>query len=204
MKFLIPIAGLLLGLIMSSCSPRVATSRPTQADLSKYRTFAYLPNADVQMERAEDAERVNSYIIDNVNTEMKNQGYRIDRDNPDLLVLISTRTATETRAERDPVYANTTYATYPYATYGRRTVSPYYNNYYYNGFYDYSGVVGYDTDYYKVKVGTLVITLIDRKTGNTVWRGRTSDAVTAATTVDEMISLVDNIFEAYPLSKSAR
>lgn len=204
MKFFIPLAILMVGLILSSCSPRVVTSRPTDVDLSKYETFAYLPNADVEMNDQADKDKVNGFIIDNVNTEMKKQGYTLDRDNPDLLVMISTRTESETRVDKDPVYANYSYAIYPYSAYGRTTVSPYYNNFYYNGFYNYNRVVGYDTDYYKVKIGTLVIMLIDRKTGETVWRGTTSDAVTELTTVEEMISLVDNIFDEYPLEMPTR
>lgn len=202
MKFFIPFVSLMVGLILSSCSPRVTTSRPTDVDLSKYETFAYLPNADVEINNQADKDKVNVFIIDNVNAEMKKQGYTLDRDNPDLLVLISTRTETETRIEKDPIYANYSYATYPYGAYARRTVSPYYNNYYYYDFYNYNRVVGYDTNYYEVEVGTLVIMLIDQETGKTVWRGMTSDAVTQLTTVDEMISLVDNVFDEYPLERT--
>ncbi len=194
-----PLLSLLLLFFLSSCSPRVTTSRPTQADLSRYSSFAYLPNADVQMARETDNEKVNAGVVSEINRKMKQQGYTLDRDNPDLLVLASVRTETEVRTDTDPVYA-----AYPYANSGVRTVSPYYGNYYYNGYYDYNNFVGYDTDYYKIKEGVLVISLIDRETGQTVWRGMTSDALNNQSTSAKAMDLVSNIFKEYPLEMKSR
>ena len=194
MKFF-PIASLFLLLaVLSGCSPRVTTARPTSADLSKYTTFAYLPNADVEMRNDVDPEEVNQRIIETVNTQMQQEGYQIDRANPDLLVLISVKRDRETETETQAVYA-----TYPYGTSGVSNVSPYYNNYYYNDFYNYGSVVGYDTDTYNYTEGTLIISLVDRESRNTVWKGMTSEAVYSGSTTDEIVQLVDDIFDAYPI-----
>ncbi len=191
---------LLAGLFSIACSPRVTTTQPTDADLSKYRTFAYLPNADVSLPNAEmDQEQVNSQIVQTVNNQMERKGYTLNRDNPDLLVLISVKREQETAVETDPVYA-----TYPYATYGVNTVSPYYNNYYYNDFYNYGSVVGYDTDTYNYTEGTLIISLVDRQSRNTVWKGMTSESIYRGNTTEEIVKLVDDIFDEYPVKGRAK
>ncbi len=200
MRLLLPITLFLLSFLLYSCGPQVVTAQPTEADLSKYQTFAYLPNTDVDMNNANmNNEEVNTRIIETVNQQMKMQGYRLDRSQPDLLVLISVKTDTEVEVERDPVYA-----TYPYGNYGVNTVSPYYNDYYYNDFYSYGDVVGYDTDTYQYQEGTLIISLVDRKSRNTVWKGMTSEAIYSGSTTDEVVTLVDDIFDEYPVKRRAR
>ncbi len=189
-----------MSVFLVSCGPQVTTAQPTDTDLSQYKTFAYLPNADIQMtDENMDQEAVNNRVIETVNLQMEKHGYQMNRDNPDLLVLISVKTDQETGTESEPVYA-----TYPYGTSGINTVSPYYNNYYYNGFYNYGTVVGYDTDTYNYTEGTLLISLIDRANKNTVWKGMTSDAIYNGSTTDEIVKLVDDIFKEYPVRNRAR
>ncbi|PPK88908.1 uncharacterized protein DUF4136 [Neolewinella xylanilytica] len=200
MKILTTITLFVFALFVVSCGPQVTTAQPTNADLSKYRTFAYLPNADIEMQDSNlDQEQVNQRIIETVNTQMQQEGYQMDRDNPDLLVLISVKRNQEVETTTDPVYA-----TYPYGTYGVNTVSPYYNNYYYNDFYNYGSVVGYDTDTYNYTEGTLIISLVDRESRNTVWKGMTSEAIYSGSTTEEIAQLVDDIFDEYPIEGRAR
>lgn len=185
---------LLLLMLVVSCSPRVTTVNPESTDLSNYESFAYLPNADVEMSNtAMDQEDVNQRIVETTKAQLERRGFTIDRDQPDMLMLISVAKDQEVATDTDPVYA-----TYPYNSYGVRTVSPYYNNYYYNDFYNYGGVVGYDTDTYQYTEGTLVINLIDRETKNTVWKGITSDAIYSGSTTEEIVDLVDQIFDEFP------
>lgn len=166
-------------------------------DLSKYSTYAYLPNADVEMEgMSMDKDQVNQQIINSLNEEMMDQGYRLDRDNPDLLVLLSVKKDSETAVDVDAEYA-----TYPYSTYGVSTVSPYYGNYYYNDFYGYSNLVGYDVDTYQYKEGSLVVSLVDRKTKNVVWKAATEDDIYQSDTTEEIAELVDHAFDEYPVTK---
>jgi hypothetical protein len=181
-------------MILTACSPRVTTVNPAGTDLSNYRTYAYLPNADVEMQDTQmDADEVNQRIVETTKMHMDRQGFRLDRDNPDLLLLISVARDQETAVDTDPVYA-----TYPYSTYGVNTVSPYYGSYYYNDFYGYNDVVGYDTDTYQYTEGTLVINLIDRESRETVWKGYTSDASYSGSTTGEIVELVDDIFDEMP------
>lgn len=184
----------LLVLAIVSCGPRVNTTKAGDVNLSKYETFAYLPNANVNVEgEMYDDENINTLIVESVRSQMMDEGYSLDRENPDLLVLISTKIDSETETTTDPVYA-----TYPYNT-GINRVGPYYNNYYYTGYNNYSGVVGYDTDTYSYNEGSLVINLVDRETKETVWKGVASDNIYDQTTDMKIKSMVDDIFKEYPL-----
>lgn len=180
-----------------SCGSRVQTIKPMDTDLSKYETFAYLPNSNAEVPgKNYNDEKVNSMIIETVNQKMREAGYRLDRENPDLLVLISTKTEIERETTSDPVYA-----TYPYSA--GLGVSPYYNSYYYTGYNTVGGgIIGYDTDTYAYEEGTVVINLVDRKTRQTVWKGITSDALYDQDNIAAKRELVNRIFEEYPLNQN--
>lgn len=185
---------LLFGGLLISCGPRVATEKMTTKDLSVYDTFAYLPNANVSVQGMQmNSEDVSRAVVEAVNMNLRQAGYNLDRENPDLLVLISTETDTEIATTTDPVYAS-----YPYAGVG--TVNPVYNNYYYGGYAGYNNVIGYDVDTYTYEEGTVVINLVDRETRNTVWKGVASESVAGQANVQEIRELVNAIFEEYPLT----
>ena len=186
---------LFIGSLLISCGPRVSTSKTASVDLSKYDSFAYLPNANVDAEGMRmDSDQVSRAVIEAVNTNLREEGYNLDRQNPDLLVLIDTGTDTEIATTTDPVYA-----TYPY-TAGTTTVSPHYDPYYYPGYVGYNNIIGYDTDAYAYEEGTVVIHLVDRETRNTVWKGVASESLAGETNVQGIRDLVNAIFEEYPLS----
>lgn len=196
MKFLKPLLLTLVLLAVLSCGPRVETARPTAVDLEKYDTFAFLPNSNADIpNESYNNEDVNRLVVETVNQNMREAGYTLDRDNPDLLVLISTSTEIERERTTNPVYA-----TYPY-TAGVGAIGPAYGNYYYRGFNTFGGgVVGYDTDTYAYEEGTVVINLVDRETKETVWKGMTSDALYDQPNTQAMRELVNEIFEEYPLN----
>lgn len=177
------------------CGPRVSTEKMTNKDLSVYDTFAYLPNANITAPGLRmDSEDVSMAVVEAVNMNLRQEGYNLDRQNPDLLVLIETETDTEIGTTTDPVYA-----TYPYTT-GVGMVNPVYNNYYYGGYAGYNNIIGYDTDTYAYEEGTVVIRLVDRETRNTVWRGVASESLAGETDLQGIRDLVSAIFEEYPLN----
>lgn len=194
MKKLNVIILLVLGAVLYSCGPRVATMKTTNKDLGRYNTFAYLPNSAIKMpSKSLDDESVNQAEIETVNMNLTQAGYELDRQNPDLLVLVSTKTDTEVATTTDPVYAR-----YPYSP-NMTTVSPFYDPYYYSNYTGYNNLVGYDVDTYKYKEGTVVINLVDRQTKETVWKGVASESIYSQASVQEIQDLVNAIFEEYPL-----
>ncbi len=180
-----------------SCGPAVATVKTTDDNLSKYETFAYLPNASIETSERSINDKVNRLVIQSVNDNMIDSGYELDRDNPDLLVLVSTKINEETEVDRDPIYAS-----YGYYNRPEVRVSPYYNNYYYYGYTNYPTVVGYDTDTYNYKEGTLVIYLVEKESNKTVWKGASSTSIYDSGNVEAMTRLVNAIFEEYPLMQN--
>ena len=60
-------------------------------------------------------------------------------------------------------------------------------------------VVGYDTDTYNYKDGTLIIQLVDRESNETVWKGISSTSIYDSSDTIALANLVDVIFEEYPL-----
>jgi hypothetical protein len=182
--------------IIYSCGPAVATIKTTDDNLNKYSSFSYLPNANLEMPDANTNDDVNRMVLQTINDNMIDAGYQMDRDEPDLLVLVSTKINEETETTRDPIYAT-------YGTYNRTglNVSPYYNNYYYTGYNNYNKVIGYDTDTSNYKEGTLIIQLVDRDSNQTVWKGVSSTSIYDSGSVNAMTNLVSAIFEEYPLLK---
>lgn len=185
---------LFLALVFIACGgSNVQTVKTTDKDLSNYETFAYLPNSNVEVSGMDyNNEDINAFIIESINNNMQQQGYKLDRDNPDLLVLVSTSTDEEMARTTDPVYAR-----YPY-TAGVNRVQPFYSPYYYRGYNTFSSVVGYDTDTYQYTEGTLVINLVDRETKEVVWKGIASDNIYNQTNIQVIEEMVNEIFSNYP------
>lgn len=184
----------LIAIITHSCGPAVTTMKPTNDNLDKYNTFSYLPNAALEMPDKNSKDGVNRMVIQAINDNMIDAGYRLERDAPDLLVLISSKIAQETEVDREPLYAS-----YGYYNRPGLTVNPYYSNFYYRGYTTFPRVVGYDTDTYNYKEGTLIIQLVDRETNETVWKGLSSKSIYDSANTKAMTNLVNAIFEEYPL-----
>ena len=195
MKKLNLIILLMIGSLLISCGPRVSTAKTASVDLNRYDSFAYLPNANVATQNMQmNSEDVSRAVIEAVNNNLRQAGYNMDRQNPDLLVLIDTETNTEVTTTTDPVYAS-----YPYTT-GINTINPVYNNYYYGGYAGFNNIVGYDTDTYAYEEGTVVVRLVDRESRNTVWKGVASESLSGQSNIQGIRDLVNAIFEEYPLT----
>jgi len=183
-------------LILSACATNVHTINPSGNDLSNYETFAYLPNTNVEVEGKNYSDTaVNRMIVESVKMNLEEHGLEIERNKPDLLVLISTSADVELKTDTQPVYA-----TYPYQ-YGIGRVSPWYNPYYFYGYSSYSPVVGYNTTTYSYKEGTLVIDLIDRETKKTVWKGIANEQIYSEPTTEAIQGLVGDIFREFPMEE---
>ncbi len=187
---------LLVSFLVAGCGPRVQTENLTGQDLrSAYETFAYLPNSSVD-ENGQVVEDpvVNQSIIEAINDNMQGLGFTLDREEPDLLVLVSMETQTETRTTTRP-----SFATFPYHT-GIGQIHPVYRQYYYVGFHDWYGpspFFGYDAHTRDYRKGTMIIYLVDRETQRTVWKGTASKAI-GSTTPDAAADLINAMFEEFP------
>ncbi len=200
MKIRLQLQKVFLGLTALSffaCGPMVSTTKITSKDLSNYETFAYLPNGNFDEIEGYNDNTVGAAVISRVNENMKDLGYELDRDEPDLLVLIGTQTDKEQTRVKEPVYA--TYPTY-YTTNYR--VGNLYEPYYYYGYADYNQLVGYDVDYDTYKEGTLMLSVVDRETKNVLWKASANNFIAKGQSNSRAIAkYVDDIFAKYPTQK---
>lgn len=182
----------IITLLMVSCGSRVQTERPSDKNLSQYNSFAYLPNANVEVEgMGYNDENVNRTVIDAINRNMEQKGFNLDRQNPDLLVLVSVNTSLSQRTTQQPVYT-----AYPYGgTMG--TINPVYGSNYYTGYQTWmgsGGIVGWTRDTKVYEEGTMIVELVDRQTRETAWRGILSKDIFGQNNAQAITNMVNNIF----------
>jgi hypothetical protein len=199
MKLLKYTVAFVLFVSFTACGPTVSTTKQAGVNLSKFNTFAYLPNTGIEVPKQNETdEDVNELVIKTINANLQDAGYSINRNNPDLLVLVSTKIDFDSETIPDA-----TYASYPY-TAGAAAVSTYYGDYYYAGYSGFGNITGYNTDSYSYKEGTVVVDIVDRKTKKSVWKGSSSESIYDENQADAIANLVNEIFKKYPLIENSR
>lgn len=164
---------LLLLLVLTSCSTvRVAADYDKEANFNQYRSFAfYKPGVDKVKISDLDKRR----ILRAIENEMTNKGMTLS-ENPDLLISFFTK-----ERERVDIYNNN----FGYGWY--------WNPYWYGGYYGQSVS--------RTSEGTLFIDVIDAKTNNLIWQGMgTADLVLENMDKKEqrIREIVGKILEKYP------
>lgn len=183
---------ILAGILFVGCGPKVDTDKMTAKNIRSYDTFAFLPNQDtIQTSRYNNVE-VNEIVINAIRQNMQELNYRLDRNQPGLLVYYHLMLDEENAVNANPVYTN--YSYYRPGFY----VGPYYRNYAYSNYFTVPRIMGTGIEQVDYKEGTIVIDLIDRKTNEIVWRGRAEDLVAPENLDEEIRSYVDAIFDRLP------
>lgn len=177
---------------LAGCGPKIETNKLSEVDLDKYNTYAWLPDGDSITNPKYQNLGLNEAIINEVNQNMQEEGYTLDRDNPDLLILTHTMFNTDTDIVKDPVY--TTYTYYEPGFYTGR----YYSPYYYTDYASVTRLSGYDIDQVQYTEGRVVIDLIDREKNQVVWRGIADDYIEPINVQDEVRNYVEAIFDEFP------
>lgn len=182
----------LMGLFLVACGPRVDTQKQAQVDLSNYRSFAFLPNQDTIRNSDYDNAYVNEIVIDEIRQNMRERDFRLERNQPDLLVYYHLMFDEEMAVNASPVYTNYSYYRPGYY------VGPYYRNVAYDNYFTVPRLAGTNIQQVPYREGTIVIDLIDRRTNEIIWRGRADDVVDPANLEEELRSYVDAIFSEFP------
>ena len=171
------------------CGPKVTTMKNTGKDLNGYKTYAYLPNSNFNIPAGmeENIGEVDKAVLDEMNRNMQRAGYILDRDHPELLVILKSNLNPEGMAR---------YATYPYSS--QFPVSPYYKPYYYWGYEAYDDINGYTLDVDTYYEGALEVDIVDRKTRNVVWSGKAKAPIYDIDTSEALADYVNDIFDNYP------
>ncbi|MCC8361216.1 DUF4136 domain-containing protein [Salinimicrobium sediminilitoris] len=183
---------LMAGILFTSCGPKVDANKRTAKSLNSYDSYAFLPNQDTIQTSKYDNAQVNEIVIDEIRQNMQDLNYRLDKNQPDLLVYYHLMFDEEVAVNANPVYTN--YSYYRPGFY----VGPYYRNYAYSNYFTVPRIAGNGIEQVPYKEGTIVIDLIDRKSNEIVWRGRAEDVVAPGNLDEEVRSYVNAIFEKLP------
>lgn len=145
-------ASLILTLLLSACSSlQTQYDYDPDIDFSQYKSFAWVDTSDKQNTPYHLDGLMDQRVKSAVNTELQAKGFKqVAKTEADLLVNYLTKVDKKMNVDT----FNTQYGYYPY--YGRFGMTP---------MTDHQAVVS------EYKVGTLIIDLVDRKTGHLVWRG---------------------------------
>ncbi|MGB7842619.1 MAG: DUF4136 domain-containing protein [Salinimicrobium sp.] len=183
---------LLAGILLVSCGPKVKTDKKTSQDLKSFQSFAFLPNQDTIKTSKFDDAYVNEIVIDEISKNMQQLDYRLDKNQPDLLVYYHLMLDEEMAVDSSPVYTNFGY--YRPGFY----VGPYYRNYMYNNYFTVPRIAGTDIKQVPYKEGTIVIDIINRRTNEIVWRGKAADIVAPTNLEAELRQYINAIFDQFP------
>lgn len=164
---------LMLLFLAASCSTvRVTTDYDTNADFSKYKTFAFYKKGIDKVDLSDLDKR---RILKAIENEMLAKGFTIS-ENPDLLVNIFTKS--------------------------RQKVDIYNNNYFYGGWHPWYYGPNFGTHISKYTEGTLFIDLIDAQKKELAWQGIGSGALNTTGDVakkeERIRDFVEQIMAKYP------
>lgn len=188
------ISGLLLSAaaIFYGCSTADVNTQQVQGvNLKAYKTYAWLPAGDTLSNSFAKDETVAASVRNKVNQELQRQGYRMDAQNPDLLVMV--RTNYDKEIEMQTIAPS-------YAYYG----PGFYSGPWYDYYYPYYNTIGYVSAGPSVRAvsyteGTVVIDLIDAQRKQVVWRGAATDNIyDEDEVIEETVENVEEIFEEFP------
>lgn len=171
---------------------KVMTKNKTEKDLSSFNTYAFLPSSAIDLSENSKNELtdVSERVIAEVNQNMQLAGYVLDRNRPELLVMLQTN-----KVVPPPIYA-----TYPYAT--TLPVSPFYAPYSYASYAHYTKINNHKNGGTNFLTGSLSVLVIERRSKNILWEGTASESIFNINSDNEIIEYIQLIFEAYPTIKN--
>ena len=147
--------------ILNSCGTSAHIEKDQSANLSNYRTYAWIDKDSKDRSRNNIAEE---NLKTAVNAQLQKSGFSQVRSNPDLLLSYDLLVEKTVRQQNDPVYSH---------PYSRVFFNPYTRRY--GTIYYPSQFLGYEDYNIPVKEGTVSISMIDAKTDKTIWQGWTTD-----------------------------
>jgi len=175
-------------------------------NISRYRTFAWLPPLKDNPGTA--ASTTVSYyhndiadqkIKDQATADLESRGLMLNSGKPDLLVRYTVMVNREVKTFNEPVYNYSWDGFYPRYRFYRGGRGYYWG---YRGAYPI--YVGDQIEKVPYKEGTLIIDLIDRKSGKVIWRGYAQGEVNdPQNAINDLPKIVDGIFDKLSMQKAS-
>lgn len=176
---------------LAGCSPAVYTDVAADAQFGTYETYAILPAGQNLGENTIYSDK----IMNEVDQEMRDRGYVLDPDDPDLLVNVKTMYDEEEKLVATGYYP-ATYDYYGPDFYTPTTMAPYY----YTGYTGIPSITGTGIREVEYIEGTFVVDVIEASGANKViWRGWSETPIDPEDIDESVRDYVDNIFDEYPV-----
>ena len=179
---------LMISGVTLACSPiKIFTEAPGEQEVSHYKTFAFMPVDEKQMDQASLV--LYDEIRKSITAQLREKAYQIDTENPELLIAFNILT--------DEQRKEVTKSADPYGAYGRMwPYNPYYRGWYPTNQYRYKEIQ-------IEKTGTMIVDLFDNQKQELVWRGiGTGPVNNPEERFETAYKMVDKIFKAFPASTS--
>jgi len=180
-----------LTVVLSSCSSYNYYAVSNKAINRDYKTYAWLPDGKSKASKIYDNDVATDRIIEATSNELNSRGFKLDNKSPDILIRYTADVNTETKVYNEPVYYNQPLRIVPRLGYARGRAF-----YYYSYFRPLPVYVGSEMRKIKVKEGSVMIDLIDRRTSKVIWRGwAEGEIANPEKAINELPKVVGNIFK---------
>lgn len=178
--------------LFASCGPSAHIEKDKSVDFSSYKTFAWVDkDGEGRNDRNNRNDLTETMMREAVNKELAKAGWIETKRRPDVLLSYDLLVERSTVQTNDPVYSQ------PFT---RTFYSPYYRRFFFVNYP--SQFIGYDRSERTIKEGTVTISMIDAKSGKTVWQGWTTDEVSNRNLISKEIdAAVRSIFKKADLAK---
>lgn len=184
----------LLGLVatvLSACSTYSYHAVSNKPVIQNYQTFAWLPEGKSKASKVYDNDIATDRIVEATSKALVQKGLQLDNKSPDLLIKYTADVKTSTREYNEPVYYNAPARLVPRMGFARGRAFYYYS--YVNPFPVY---VGSEMRQMHVKEGSVMIDLIDRKSGKVIFRGWAEGEIdNPEKAINDIPKVVEGIFK---------
>lgn len=156
-----------------------------------YKSFAWLPESKSKATKEYDNDIAHDKIVEATSTALENRGFKLNNKNPDILIKYTAGVTTTTKEYNEPVYYNQPSRLVPRVGFARGRAF-----YYYAYTTPYPVYVGSELRKMRVKEGSVMIDLIDRKSGKVIWRGWAEGEINnPEKAINDIPKIVDGIFK---------
>lgn len=185
----------LISTVLSACSSyNYYAVSSTKADVSKYRTYAWVTDNELKADQYYENNIAEEKIIESTNHVLNGRGLQIDNKKPDLLIRYTAVVKDKTKYISEPMYYQSPSYLVPRMAYfrGRRV-------FYYSYTRPFPVYVGSDERKVQFEEGNIVIDLIDRQSSKVIWRGVAKGEVNnPEKAVNDLPKVIDKIFGKLP------
>ena len=193
----LPILGLV---VLMNCASNVRTKKYSKDDFNNFKTFAYLPNTALNTDEFNKGfdRSVEESLVALMNEKMVDKGFSIDKNEPDLVILLTTSDEIKSNLLNKDKYKQP-----PTRSDGGNSSSPNYTSGSVSslssidfGTYSSQGeeIIGNKA----YKKGTLIVEVFNRKSKELLWVGIAENFVAHISDQTLMSRMISEIFEEFP------